>query len=427
MINYGLGANINPVKLRRFSNTNPHYIIPARVKDIILNPENENFKNYGEWSSIGLIFWDSVSNPSSKRNISLNGLAKPLMPNLLNYPIIDEIVYIISLPDPDIQNNTNSTTYYYFNPINIWGSVHHNVLPDNVWGDDLPPSQEKDYEETQLGSVRKVTNPHSQEDDIDKYGKTFIENMKVRNLLPFEGDVILEGRWGNSLRFSSTIKDKRFINNWSTHQGPGIGDPITIIRNGQPRNSELKTETWVPIQEDINKDQSSLYLTSQQQIPIEVSSDDYTSYETPPTNPKEYIQPQAILSSGRLLFNAKSGDLLLSAKNSINLNSQDTVNIDVVNKFVISGTKNPIIYLGNKDKDKTEPLLLGDKTVEMLDNVIGELITVYNALGVLVGNLGIPNMDVVMKSHAASLKTMQEKNQLESLKQNDIRIRKNED
>jgi hypothetical protein len=39
------------------------------------------------------------------------------------------------------------------------------------------------------------------------------------------------------------------------------GDPITILRNGQGNQTK---EGWIPIVEDINNDNSSIYLTSTQ-------------------------------------------------------------------------------------------------------------------------------------------------------------------
>ena len=71
-------------------------------------------------------------------------------------------------------------------------------------------------------------------------------------LLAFAGDIIVEGRWGNSIRFGSTAKTDNIIytNNWS-NTGDN-GDPITILRNGQPIDSP--DNGFTPIIEDINKD-----------------------------------------------------------------------------------------------------------------------------------------------------------------------------
>jgi hypothetical protein len=107
--------------------------------------------------------------------------------------------------------------------------------------------------------------------DINKYdsnpkelnmGNTFKERDDVRSLLPEEGDVIIEGRFGNGIRFSSTTPNKKINNNSWSSEGD-FGKPITIITNNY-NNSE--GNPWNPAQEDINTDGSSIYLTSGQEI-----------------------------------------------------------------------------------------------------------------------------------------------------------------
>jgi hypothetical protein len=82
--------------------------------------------------------------------------------------------------------------------------------------------------------------------------------------MPYMGDVIYEGRWGNSIRFGSTVKSKsQYSNPWS--RSGNNGDPITIVRNGQNKlANEFGAE---PITENIKNDLSSIYLTSTQALP----------------------------------------------------------------------------------------------------------------------------------------------------------------
>ena len=82
------------------------------------------------------------------------------------------------------------------------------------------------------------------------------------------GDVIYQGRWGNSLRFGSTVKTDSVDNNTWSETGEN-GDPITILRNGQDPNSS--SEGWIPITEDVNNDLASIWFTSTQKIPLTTS------------------------------------------------------------------------------------------------------------------------------------------------------------
>jgi hypothetical protein len=253
----------------------------------------------------------------------------------------------------------------------LWNHPHHNAYPENP--NVAPPSQTKDYTQTQAGSVRRVTDQNTE----IFLGQTFKERSNIHPLLPFEGDVIQEGRWGNSIRFGSTVRRAGEHNNWSSF---GLdGDPLIILRNGQPLSSG--EEGWIPITEDINKDLSSIYNTSTQKIPLEASSTSYVSYKSnSPTNPKEYKDnPQIILNSGRLIFNTTQDHILLSSKKSINLNAILSVNIDTPDTIIQSNN----IYLGSKDA--TEPVLLGDTTVSLLKTLVQNLQSFMQVCSTLVG------------------------------------------
>lgn len=362
----------------------PYEIFPARVRKIILNNKDDGFEDFGEYNSLGLIFWESTTTPT--KEILKENFALPLFPNFKNYPLINEIVYLISLPGPNLQNDLYDLTYYYFAPINMWQNVHQNALPDNIWQNLTPPSQNKSYKETEEGSVNKIT---GKEEEVN-LGNTFT-TKPIKDLQMFEGDVSLQGRWGNSIRFGSTVKSP--LNDWS--ESGENGDAITIIRNGQHENNE---ETWVPISENINKDKSSIYLTTSQKIPINIEEGiKYDSYENPPIKPNEYTGEQIILNSGRILLNSKSDSILLSSSQTINLNSISSVNIDTSTLSV----KADKILLGNKDA--TEAVLLGDKTVEYLDKILTQLLFLSGALKTPYQVAGTVASNYLIQTQAQSL------------------------
>jgi len=325
----------------------------AVVQDIVLNDTSKYFVNAGEWNGIGTIYFKKVK----RGNYKSTGFAKPYFSNFINYPLLNELVYIFKLPSPDIQNNNFKETYYYITPLNIWSSNHHNGIPNLFENKDIPESQQRDYIQTQAGAVRRV------EDGTTgiALGSTFQEKSNIKPLRKFEGDVILEGRLGNSIRLGSTVlQDGKDINSWS-NSGTN-GDPIILIRNGQGDNGSVG---YLPTEENINTDASSIYLTSNQKIPLTVSSNNYFSYSSEtPTQPNQYIGKQVIINSGRLIFNTTEDHLLLSSAKSISLSSLSTVNIDA-SEVVMQTEK---IYLGSKNAK--EPLLLGDATTTLLNELI---------------------------------------------------------
>jgi hypothetical protein len=328
-------------------------ITAVRVKSIVLNEAHPRFKELGEWNGLGTIEFQSVNNPQESVSYST---AVPLFPNAKTYPLVNEIVFLVTLPDNNIGELTTSSKSYYLSVVALWNHPHHNAYPTNP--NTPPPSQQKDYTQTQVGSVRRVTD---QSTEIF-LGTTFKERSNIHPLLPFEGDVIQEGRWGNSIRWGSTVQNT--ANNWSA-VGTN-GDPIIILRNGQSPNASK--EGWIPVTEDINTDLTSIYATSTQQIPLNASSTSYVSYKSnKPTIPNQYSGNQLILSSGRLVFNSTADHILLSSKQSVNLNAITSVNIDAPDTIIQSNN----VYLGSKDA--TQPVLLGNTTVQLLSQLITNL------------------------------------------------------
>lgn len=346
-------------------------IIEARVASIVLDDTHPRFNELGQWNAVGIIEYTSITIPSEPQTILPT--ARPAFGNTKNFPLKNELVYLIQLPNTDIGEDTNSKELYYLTPINIWNHPHHNAYPPDT--ENLPQEQQKDFAQIEAGSVRRITDGSS---EID-LGNTFIEKADIHPLQPYEGDIIHEGRWGNSIRFSSTIVNKQTNqgqNQWS--EGPLFpGDPITIIRNGQPASSSK--EGWIPITEDVNRDLSSIYLTSRQSLPIQLASSHTVGYKTPPT--LNYTNPQIILNTGRILLNSKQDSILLSSAKVIGLSAQESINLQSTNDVILYGKK---VLLGGPQA--TQPVLKGEDTVEQLKQVL----TTLNELLKIFENLAVP-------------------------------------
>jgi hypothetical protein len=352
---YGVSAltRTNESSLDPISNSGQD-IISVRVKDIILDDSHPEFKAYGEWNGVGTIFFDLVNFPFSEKSANT---ARPLHSNNKFYPLINELVSLVFLASTETQTNTNITEAYYFPPINLWNSQHHNALPDST--QELSQNTQQDYQNAEGGSSQEVRRVYDDSTDIN-LGQGFNEQINTHPLLVFSGDNLIEGRWGNSIRLGSVIENS-------------VNYPITIIRNGQP--IDTSEEGWVPIKEDINKDISSIYLNETGSLELEAASTSYKSYSTIPEGVTSYIGNQIVLNSGRLVFNSKSSDILLTSNKSINLNTPTTLNIDSKETYIASEK----IYLG--DKQATEPLLKGDITIAQLNSVIDGLIQFFTVYG----------------------------------------------
>jgi hypothetical protein len=398
-LNQQLNANANNGFNVANAISQANLIRAVRVLSIILDETHPRFKELGEWNGLGIIEYEDVINPLPSPSLPT---ARPLTGNFKNLPLVNEIVYIIGLPNTDIASISSNSSEYYINIVSLWNHPHHNAFPTTP--NSLPPTQQKDYIQTQAGNVRRVTD---QSTEIF-LGKTFIERSNIHPLLPFEGDMIYEGRWGNSIRIGSTVKNTP--NNWST-VGTN-GDPILIIRNGQGVQTE---EGWVPTVEDINNDDSSIYATSTQKIPLKASSTLYDSYKTAPTAPDQYAGKQILINSGRLVFNSTIDHILLSSAQTIGFSAVKGFNFDTKANFVIGA---PSIKLGSKNA--TEPLLLGNKTVDLLDQLLVNLqsfMTICSTLvstppGTPVGPLNIVagQMSTILNGLQQNLNSIKSKN-----------------
>ena len=209
----------------------------VRVRKVIM--QSADPAQSGSANVIGNIRYNNL-NSDNPLTTSQLPFARPLFNNISQYPVVNEIVYILGGPD-DTHNTTGGLGGYYLPPLNINGSPQHNAQPF-----ELSPEEVEAGVETGLDYFKEVEN--------------------VRPLQPYLGDIMLEGRYGQSIRFGSTIDlntpEKPIPNNWS-NEGK-IGNPITLIRNGQVGNEQ--GDSFEHILEDINGDDSSIYLCSDQQI-----------------------------------------------------------------------------------------------------------------------------------------------------------------
>jgi hypothetical protein len=339
---------------------NNELLTVVRVKSIVLDETHPRFKELGEWDALGTIEYENVIKPNV---INPLPTAKPLYGNIKNYPLINEIVYILSLPSTLIGQLTSNTISYYVNTVALWNHPHHNAYPSN--SNEKPSTQQKGYNQTELGNTSKITD---QTLEIN-LGNTFVERSNIHPLLPFEGDVIYEGRWGNSIRIGSTVKNSP--NTWSSIGTNG--DPILILRNGQGKQTE---EGWLPVVENINNNESSIYLTSTQNIPLEAASTNYNSYTNYiPQTPDKYTGKQVIINSGRLVFNSNTDHILLSSALTIGFNSVKGFNFDTKANFVVDA---PSIKLGSKDA--TQSMIKGDLLITELQSLLSQLTLLATSL-----------------------------------------------
>lgn len=267
-------ASNSPVNINQTSNSKDPgsvsmpkgpIIYPARVKKIYLQIEGSN----QDWKNYGWIRFIKIGDEYNKDTpIESLQIAQPLYSHFQNFPLENEIVYIISFPSSDSQLSPLSNVNYYIDTISIWNHPHHGALPDTR--DEVTKTSTSTYSDTETGNP--IVNPSNTTNKVTlgKYFTTYSKNLQP--LLSFEGDRIYQGRSGNSIRFSST--QPKANNFWNTGDAQ---KPILIISNG---DEALETDTPVqPRIEDIETD-TIVMLCDNQVIDFNLPFTDFKSFNT---------------------------------------------------------------------------------------------------------------------------------------------------
>lgn len=280
-----------------------------------------------------------------------------LDPNIRRLPVPGEIVQLESRLAPDLaaqDGNLLQNKVYWVNIIPTWNHPHLNALPDLKVGD---------------------------EGIQDEYFKDQGNDINPLQLCP--GDLTVEGRHGQSLRFGGTWYTTSPISVKGTN-----GKPYAIIRVGQGVDNDGKGD--VAVYEDVNKDKASLYFTSEHIIPLDQACSKRKAWKDKQvTEAKNYNKPQILLTSDRLWLNGRD-DIELSAKNAIGLTA-DQVNIDGQSQVSFDATK---VYLGNGSQNEKEPVLKGQATTDMISTLVDQYTYLLDTIksvdsdpGVFIGGL----------------------------------------
>jgi len=327
----GTGAGASGGGKGSGSNSGTFY---GRVVDIILDSKHPKYKQMGSALAINGCFYVTVSSSgdvdpdeASEPPFAFQGNAR-----YKDIPVLGEIIAIESSPAATSESGKGNRKAWV-RIVNVWNAPEHNASPNTL-------------------------NPNFQK---MLFGKGFKESGRINPLICYPGDTVIQGRQGQSIRFTGS----QHINN-PLVTAKTLGQPLILIANGQI----TAANGFDGVIEDVNKNFGSLYFSAFHQIPLKQANTRRLSYNKIPDTSNAYNKPQVILNSGRLFLNAKEESILLSAAVSVGLNGK-SVNIDADDYVCIDSKK---IYLGEKARTAVEysaqPVLLGKNTVDLLEDFI---------------------------------------------------------
>jgi hypothetical protein len=359
--------------------TTPQGYKVGKVYAVILNEQSvpqQVWINNGGWAGVGTILYAEYREDTELPLESLSDsqlidlpTALPLYPNQKYFPLPGEIVMLMELPSAPSPITNKTEESYYVSVINAWNSPQFNGLFLN--------------------------------EDKDVLYNSFNQNSDFRGLQTFEGDYLLEGRFGNSIRFGSTNRaGSQDLSPWSTNPNELENNPITLLTN--KHNFKLPgSDLYV---EDINKDGASVYLTSNQSIPLDTGNV-VLSNITNPTNVRDFTDPQVIINADRTIISSKSDEVLIFGKTGVETYSQGPIYMQS-NKVGIVLQDNQV-FLGpyNNDFITPQPLILGGALNVWLSDLI---LTLSDFSSNIANTISQPEGTPLMTINDASI-TLQDK------------------
>lgn len=386
-----LGASQFP----RFAVTQPTPYQDGLVEDVILNELHPQYATDG--SNVGMIQVRFIPGDRGVSKDKLNWVA-PIDSSIREYPLKNELVLIFyslgRLFYTRRINSTNKTTE------SSWPGLSERFSPQ------IRENNKSDA--AQIAAQGGASYRPERMKQQFSLGDEFSENPFVRMVRPNEGDLIIQGRFGNTVRFGSSL----FSNpNTPTPQanlifsvGQSSNKVTSIDINNDGINETVSVGPYGLTYEDINKDRSSFWMVVNEKIVLDPATKSTIAHlrSTESSDSTKYTGAQIFLNSDRVILNSKVNEISLFAKKEINLSAVESITIDSAKSvfitaerdieistprdlvlsgrsvsinvtkdiaqgasgnYIISGER---IFIGASPDDTTQPMVLGGELVTWL-------------------------------------------------------------
>lgn len=338
----------------------------AIVVDVVHNEEHPAHSADGY--NIGAIKFRGLRNQLKRAEENLHW-AYPLDANEEDYPFKNEIVLVFE----------SLNRFYYSRKVNIGGNANNQAF-QGIESETGPlPARMAKAQNLQAGSNTPANQTASQMPE--NLGVYFQSNPNIYHLRHWEGDKIIEGRSGHSIRFGTSWKDanvhKGQFQALTTDQSPTL-----LLRVGQSPHASATPPTLVTgrIVEDINNDLSSIWMASDLVVPLKLATQGTPYNGRSVVNfPSSFSGNQIIINSSRVVINAKNDKVLLHAFDGIHLSTLKDGTWDAERDFIVRTGRQasliaPKIYVGSYNST-AERMVLGDTLIRALTEFINAHIT----------------------------------------------------
>ncbi len=252
--------------------------------------------------------------------------AYPFDKNNFTMPIKGETVLILEIDKSNI----------FWLPYSV--TPYSNYRRDYVTYKELEPTDNNKPKESNEGgkSLRETKESGGQTNSSNKTNSTdeYKVNEKIKFLKPKQGDTIISGRVGNTIRFSE----------FHLTEDGKTSSPAIFIRNKQ--NPELDSKKIGElVDEDINKDGTSIYITSNKvKVPFkeEVKKEKKGFKEYP--NSKDLSGDQLFVNSDRIILSAKAKEFIIFGKGNSGVITDGNFSVDAAKDIYLHTDKNVTIH-----------------------------------------------------------------------------------
>ena len=248
----------------------------GHVLSVVTSFSDKNFKPLDN-INIGTIFFRDAFAKGGEYSFletKQNKFAAPLDRNNYKLPIPGEQVVIYRARSSKLDGPDDTSFLFYGSVVNMSSNITSNPAPyvgstptdlaSKLFGGGLS----KTFSELDNRFDKKTKNLIAFKDTD---GKPVVH----KQLLPNEGDFILQGRFGGSIRFTGTPMDNQIKSQvWAEGKVGRVGDPITILRVSGETADKKKIATDSYEVENINNDPASIYLTTTQQVGLDLAIPD---------------------------------------------------------------------------------------------------------------------------------------------------------
>ena len=254
----------------------PLHVFAAQVIEVVLSSKNK--KLYKSPKDIGMIRFRDLVMEQNKPEDELRKVAYPLDRSIARYPLPGEQVIIYSAygeaPDSGGKRSMGHA-YFYSCVVSTLHNVTYNMHPFiGTSVSKINPLSPLDRGTATIRFDKSTTDPAAV--------KNGTETKIYKQLQPFEGDFILQGRFGNSIRFGSTKTKTAFDealtpDNVIGAKGGTSGDGFICMRVDVDNTT---TEKDMLVTEDIDADDSMVLMTTTQEIGITLAcSKDFFTWQ----------------------------------------------------------------------------------------------------------------------------------------------------